>query len=117
MEKSHVSMEQKLCPICGKIEDSGVILLDQSLKASMERNTVTGYKHCKDCKEKLDNGFLAFVEISNERISSTIKNENALRTGVIGWIKRSVAENIFNISVQPMNFISVGVLQQLKPNE
>ena len=32
MEKSYVTMEQKQCPVCGKIEDTGSLLLDKRLR-------------------------------------------------------------------------------------
>jgi len=41
--KSHVGMEQKVCPVCGQAFDTGVILLDKRLRNSLERKTVTGW--------------------------------------------------------------------------
>lgn len=41
-EKSHVSLEQHACLVCGTTFDTGAILLDKRLRASMERHTATG---------------------------------------------------------------------------
>ncbi len=37
-EKSHVSLEQHVCLLCGVAFDTGNILLDKRLRASMERS-------------------------------------------------------------------------------
>ncbi|SFE17291.1 hypothetical protein SAMN03159379_07464, partial [Variovorax sp. NFACC26] len=42
-EKSHVSMEQHLCLVCGLGFDTGGILFDRRLRQSMQRHTVTGW--------------------------------------------------------------------------
>lgn len=41
-DKSHVSLEQHVCLVCGTAFDTGAILLDKRLRASMERHTATG---------------------------------------------------------------------------
>lgn len=106
MEKSHVSMEQHVCPICGKVYDSGAILLDRHLRKSMEMHTVTGYHRCEDCKKMDKDGFVALVEVSNSGSDKTLKIENAQRTGQILWLKKSAADQLFNVPVTtPMLFI------------
>ena len=42
MDKSHVSMERRVCRVCGREYDTGAILLDRRLKKSMDRHTLTG---------------------------------------------------------------------------
>jgi uncharacterized protein (DUF1786 family) len=42
VEKSHVSIEQHVCLICGSAFNTGAILLDRRLRASMEHHTATG---------------------------------------------------------------------------
>jgi hypothetical protein len=41
-DQSHVSLEQHVCLVCGKAFDTGTILLDKRLRASMEHHTKTG---------------------------------------------------------------------------
>ncbi|WP_430522156.1 hypothetical protein [Pseudomonas aeruginosa] len=45
-DKSHVSLEQHVCLVCGTAFDTGAILLDKRLRASMERHTATGWGLC-----------------------------------------------------------------------
>ena len=40
-DKSHVSLEQHVCLVCGTAFDTGAILLDKRLRASMECHTAT----------------------------------------------------------------------------
>ncbi len=42
-DKSHVSLEQHVCLVCGTAFDTGAVLLDKRLRASMERHTATGW--------------------------------------------------------------------------
>ncbi len=45
-DKSHVSLEQQLCLVCGTAFDTGNILLDKRLRASMKHHTTTGWGLC-----------------------------------------------------------------------
>jgi hypothetical protein len=42
-DKSHASLEQHVCLVRGKAFDTGAILLDKRLRASMEHHTATGW--------------------------------------------------------------------------
>ena len=122
MSKSHVSMEQKICLVCGAVYDSGAVLLDTriingKLRESMERNTITGYGLCEEHQRLFDAGYIALVECSNTNTKSTLSQENANRTGNIIHLNREVASHIFNTE-QPadldMVFIEIGVIDKLK---
>lgn len=108
MEKSHVSMEQKVCIATGKRFNSGAILLDKRLKKSMDPNTITGWGVSPEVQEKLDDGYVVFVEIDVEKSelseNSTIQPEGAFRTGNIFYLRRHVAEKMFDTEVQNINF-------------
>ncbi len=47
-DKLHVSLEQHVCLVCGTAFDTGAILLDKRLRASMERRTATGWGLCPE---------------------------------------------------------------------
>ena len=47
-DKSHVSLEQHVCLVCGAGFDTGTILLDKRLRASMERHTAIGWGLCPE---------------------------------------------------------------------
>ncbi len=91
--KSYVSMEQKLCPVCGETHGTNAILLDRRLRPSMERDTVTGYALCLKCQKLKDDGFIALIVCKNQ----PTKLEEADRTGEIIHLKKSVCDKMFNI--------------------
>jgi len=45
-DKSHVSLEQRVCLVCGTTFDTGAILLDKRLRQHLDRHTVTGWGLC-----------------------------------------------------------------------
>ena len=47
-DKSHVSIEQHICLVCGAAFETGSILLDRRLRASMEHHTKTGWGLCPE---------------------------------------------------------------------
>lgn len=99
MTKSHVSMERKLCPVCGTEFDSGAILLDTRLHDSLERYTVTGYGLCPTCQERHDNGYVALVAVKNPSAAATLTLEQAYRTGDIAWMRRSAWAEAFGVPI------------------
>ena len=46
MEKSYVTLEQHVCPVCLKTFDTGNLLLDDKLRDVFKKYTVTGYGLC-----------------------------------------------------------------------
>lgn len=47
-EKSHVSLEQRVCLVCGSPYDTVSILLDKRLRARMNEKTITGRGLCSE---------------------------------------------------------------------
>jgi hypothetical protein len=119
-DKSHVSMEQHVCLVCGVAFDTGAILLDKRLRASMERHTVTGWGLCAEHQKLADDGFVALVECDPQRSGSPggrLKPEQAYRTGRLAHIKRHVFAQLFNVPIedrQPCVFVEPGVIEQLQ---
>ena len=65
-EKSHVSLGQKWCPICGHMYDDCVLLetriVDGKLLKSFDSRTCIGVDLCPDCMVKVGSGeFVAFM--------------------------------------------------------
>lgn len=117
MSKSYVSMEQKVCVVCGIAYDSGAILMDTRLRNSMEVKTTTGWGLCDEHQKLMDEGYIALVEATGTEGSSTLKQENAIRTGNIYHLRRAVAHNIFNVKLPddlPMVFIEPGVIEKIQ---
>lgn len=88
-DKSHVSLEQRVCLVCGAVFDTGSILLDKRLRASMEHRTTTGWGLCVEHQRLFDEGYVALVECDPQRSGSPsagdkLKPEQAYRTGPPG---------------------------------
>jgi len=119
-DKSHVSLEQHVCLVCGVAFDTGAILLDRRLRASMERHTVTGWGLCAEHQKLADDGFVALVECDPQRSGSPggrLRPEQAYRTGRLAHVKRHVFAQLFNVPIkasQACVFVEPGVIEQLQ---
>jgi len=121
-EKSHVSLEQHVCLVCGVTFDTGAILLDKRLRPSMERYTTTGWGLCAEHQKLSDDGFVALIECDPQRSGSPsgtdgMKPEQAYRTGRLAHLQRDVFARVFNVPIaadQPCVFIEPGVIERLQ---
>ena len=121
-DKSHVSLEQHVCLVCGTAFDTGAILLDKRLRASMERRTATGWGLCPEHQKLSDDGFVALVECDPQRSraaagAARMKPDQAHRTGRLAHLKREVFADVFNVPIedkQPCVFVEPGVIEQLQ---
>ena len=121
-EKSHVSLEQYVCLVCGITFDTGSILLDRRLRASMKHHTTTGWGLCAEHQKLSDDGFVALVECDPQRSDSPeyatrLTPEQAYRTGRLAHLKREVFARMFNVPIadkQPCVFVETGVIEQLQ---
>lgn len=116
--KSHVGMEQKVCPVCGQAFDTGAILLDKRLRNTLERKTVTGWDLCPEHAKLWEKGYIALVECDPDKsklTGGTIKPEDAYRTGRIAHIRKAAAKRIFNVEMtSPVAFVEPGVVDMLE---
>lgn len=120
-EKSHVSLEAAICPICGKEHETGTILLDKRMKASMERTTLTGYALCPEHQKMKDDGYIALVGI-DEKLShtegkTTVTLKDAHRTGDLIHIRTSAWEFFFEghpVPPQGVCFVDKALVEMLK---
>ena len=121
-DKSHVSLEQHVCLVCGTTFDTGAILLDKRLRASLERHTSTGWGLCDEHRRLFDEGFVALVECDPERSGKPtgadhLKPEAAYRTGRLAHLKREAFAGVFNVPLaadQPCVFVEPGVIERLQ---
>jgi hypothetical protein len=117
-EKSYVTMEQALCPVCGKTHDTGALLLDRRLRPTFERNTVTGWALCADDKAKIDAGYIPLVGIdeakSQKMHNGNIHPDGAYRTGKIAYLRREAWERIIDVPApNEFCFVEDGVIDKL----
>lgn len=122
-EKSHVSLERRVCLVCGMTFDTGSILLDKRLRASMERYTTTGWGLCAEHQRLADDGFVALVEcdpqLSGKSSSNDglMKPEHAYRTGRLAHLKRKAFAAVFNVQIaadQVCVFVEPGIIERLQ---
>jgi len=121
-DKSHVSLERRVCLVCGTAFDTGNILLDKCLRASLERHRSTGWGLCDEHRRLFDEGFVALVECDPERSgkptgTDRLKPEAAYRTGRLAHLKRDDFTGVFNVPLaddQPCVFVEPGVIEQLQ---
>lgn len=120
-EKSHVSLEQHVCLVCGTTFDTGAILLDRRLRLSMERHTTTGWGLCAEHQKLFDDGYVALVECDPQRSGLSaggecLKPGQAYRTGRVAHMKREVFARIFDVAIattQACVFVEPGVIERL----
>lgn len=121
-DKSHVSLEQHVCLVCGARFDTGAILLDKRLRASMKRHTATGWGLCPEHQKLSDDGFVALVECDPQRNRASagaarMKPGQAYRTGRLAHLKREAFAQVFNVPIeadQACVFVEPGVIEQLQ---
>jgi len=117
--KSHVSMEAKICPICVKKFSTDTILLHKGLKQVLERETVTGYDLCPECRKLNEDGYIAFIGVDEEKSDKKGDNidfDGAWRTGTVSHVRREFAEKIFDSEEdfeRPFMFCSDQVIEML----
>jgi len=120
-DKSHVSLEQHVCLVCGQAYETGSILLDRRLRASLVHHTVTGWGLCPAHQKLFDEGFVALVECDPARSAAPsadgrVKPEQAFRTGQVAHVKRHVFAGLFKAEIapdQPCVFVEPGLIDQL----
>lgn len=115
MEKSHVSMEAKLCPVCAKQHTFGCgILLDRRLRKSMERETVTGWGMCEEHDRMRRDGYVALIEVNAAKSDNPMTLEGVWRTGTFAHIRKEVFQSIFGEeAIKPIAFTEPEVMVKL----
>ena len=120
--KSHVSLEQHICLVCGIRFDTGAILLDRRVRACMEQHTATGWGLCPEHQKLSDDGFVALVECDPQRSGAAasagrMQPGQAYRTGRCAHLKREAFARVFDVPIaadQPCVFVEPGVIEQLQ---
>ena len=117
--KSYVSLEQKVCPVCGITHSHNcAVLLDKRLRNSMERLTITGYGLCEEHDRLNQEGYIMLVAAKNPADKATMQVGEAERTGEVAAIKREVFMQLFNVPAAqaqlPMVYVEPEVIEVLK---
>ena len=114
-DKSYVTMEQNVCPVCGQVFGTNALLLDKRLRSRFERYTVTGWGMCPEHKALMDQGYIALVGIDPDK-SKSMDPQGVYRTGEIAHVRANVWEQIFDVPVpeQGMAFVEPQVINLLQ---
>lgn len=97
MDKSYVTLEQKQCPICGELHDTGTVLMDNKLRERFERTTVTGFELCPTHQKVIDEGYIVLVACDEPARAGKVQLEEANLTGKAVFVRREVAEEMFDL--------------------
>lgn len=118
-DKSYVSLEQRQCLVCGKLFDTGNILLDKRLRASMNQHTTTGAGLCAEDQQRYNEGYIALVECDPKRSGfpqKSLNQRDAYRTGKIAHLRRTAFAELFGKLAAPhtpLVFVEPGVIDRL----
>ncbi len=105
-EKSHVSLETHICPVCGKEHETNTILLDRRLRDSLEKHTCTGYSLCEKHFKK---DFICMIGADESKTTLNAHGNvdtpaEVHRIGVVAYIRKERWSAIFNTPVPPDGF-------------
>ena len=119
MEKSYVTIEAKVCVVCGHQVETGNLLIDKRMREAFDPITITGFDICQQCNDLHRDGYCAIVAIDPAKSKASedgnILPHNAYRTGLIAHVRRSVWEALFTIPVcvGPFMFADTEVVQRI----
>lgn len=121
-DKSHVSLEQRVCLVCGVSFDTGSVLLDLRVRARLEHRTTTGWGMCIEHQRLADEGYVALIECDPERSGLSASEDRvmpgaAYRTGRVAHLKREVFARVFARPLapdQPCVFVDARVIERLQ---
>jgi hypothetical protein len=122
VDKSFVSLEQRLCVVCGATFDTGNVLLDRRLRARMPHHTTTGWGLCPEHRRLDSEGFVALVECDPRRsgarsVAGRLQPDQAFRTGRLVHIRRDAFARVFDVPIaadQTVVFVEPGVIERLQ---
>lgn len=85
MEGSIVAMEKKVCPACGKLHETGNLLMTQSMKHLFHKTyAINGFEVCEDCKKiAIENNGVWFSEIIDTKESIGIQRSFLMKMSVL----------------------------------
>lgn len=114
MSKSYVTLEQNVCKVCCQEYDTGALLMDKRMQDKFEQHTTTGWGMCPEHTKVIEDGYVILIGASGEGDGQTMRPEDADRTGVVLYLKKEVAEKVFNIDIEDVAFVDAEVVKLLK---
>lgn len=114
-EKSYVSQEVKICPVCGKKVDTNSLLFHERLREVFDRETVTGWAMCEEHQKLFDEGYTAMIGVDPSK-SKGMNLKGVYRTGNVMHVKNSAWPEIFDAPLPDSGicFTEDGVIDMLQ---
>jgi len=115
-DKSYVTLSARQCPVCGKVEEDGSVLLDTRLRNTFERQTVVGWGLCAEHRALTEQGYCHLIECSAESPEGkvTVQPHELPRTGRIMHAKREFLCHVLQgMEPQPLMMVPPEVFEQL----
>lgn len=94
-EKSHVALQQALCPVCAVKHDTGVII-DKFMRNTLESKVVTHWQMCPEHEKLKSEGYIALVGIDPTRSEEASMN-GVFRTGNLAFLKTDRWGDVFTV--------------------
>jgi hypothetical protein len=121
VDKSFVSLEQRICLVCGVAFDTGALLLDKRLRQTLEHHTATGWGLCTEHQQRFDDGFVALVECDPARsqasVGDVMEPGQAFRTGQVAHVKRALFHELFAVTIKdnvPIVYVELGIIAAIE---
>ena len=115
MNNNSIVMAEHVCDICGKRHTHNAeILIHKNLRAIPQDKRVTGWGLCEEHDRLFNEGYIALVGALAPKSGTTLKNEDAHRTGDIIHLKREVFKETFDANISddlPMVFVEPEVVK------
>jgi hypothetical protein len=119
MSKSHVTLEQHQCLVCGELYDTGNILMQRGLgyPPRFNQHTMTGHGVCPSHRKE---GYVCIVEASADVTGDRVKNEDlgsVSPTGQIAYVRVEAWAQVFEGAPLPLDgvaFCEPGVIAKLQ---
>jgi hypothetical protein len=120
-DKSYVSMEYKICPVCGRKHNYNCgILMDTRVKDTLDRETITGEGMCEEHQNMCDDGYIALIGIDPEKSELPEKEgkvdpSKVYRTGSIAHIHKDMFGSMFDVEHEgPIILVSEQVIKEIE---
>ena len=115
--KSHVSLEQNVCPVCARTHDVGV-LLHRQMKQGLPSKTVTGWSMCPEHEKLRKEGYIALVGVDQAK-SDGFTAAGVWRTGKLAHLKESAWGGVFNMPppAKALCFVPDDVIEMLENSQ
>lgn len=94
MEGSIVAMEKKVCPACGKLHETGNLLMTQSMNHLFhEKYIINGFEVCEDCKKiAIENNGVWFSEIIQTKESIGCRRSFLMKMKTLDGVEETQKE-------------------------